>query len=1391
VKLGSKNLIKSPKREIAGVFSGYISLTTIIFVRFHLFRPELLLFLLTPLALFGQLRNDLPPAEGTVTLGGAINPRARHEYDRGPVERERKLSHMTLVFKRSTEQRAALDRFLEELQAESSPNYHQWISPEEFGERFGASAENLQEAGDWLRSKGFMVESTARGRGWIVFSGTVAQVEGAFQTRIHRYQVGAKVHFAPALAPTIPARFEKFVSTIRGLDDFYLEPSKRPMPRYTGSDGTHALAPGDLAVIYDFQPYGEGQSIAVVGESDIDLADLRQFRSTFQLPANDPQLILAGDDPGTDASGLLEADSDLEWVGAVAPNANIEYAYATDVLVAAQYVIDQNVAPILTFSFYECEPNISAGDAMSIQDLAQQANAEGITWIAASGDAGAAACDPNTNVATNGLAVAFPASLPEVTAVGGTEFDESPSSWNTVNAPNLTSVFGYLPEVVWNDTSPALGLEASGGGASILFPKPPWQTGLGVPADGARDVPDLAFTASPNHDPYIVISGGQTYAAGGTSLSTPVFAGMLALIEQGGDGRTASPFGNINPGLYALASNSSATGIFHDIVSGNNFVPCAAGTQDCANGTLGYSAGPGYDLVTGLGSVNVSFLAYPLPLETITTLSVSATQVAQGTPVTLTATVQDYAGTVPQGSMTFGGFPSNNSATALSAAGTASLTVLLQAGTYSISAGLSVPEGSRFAGSVSAPVTVVVLPTPPSAPALSFPANGATGVSVSVELAWNTVSFATSYDLYIGTAPSPPYWGNVAGTQCYPGALAPNTTYYWAVAARNAFGSTRSPVWSFTTTSLVYTMSAIAGTSVPGFSPDGTPAVEALLSGPTDVALDGVGDLYVAESGNNRVRMINKAGILSTVAGGGSGGDGGPATSASLNSPMGLAFDRQGNLYISEYARVRMMSPAGFITTIAGGTAAGYSGDGGAAVNAQLSAPKGLAFDSKGNLYIADGCVREVSAGTISTFAGQCSLLGTGFTSGASVGDGGPATSANMDAWGVAVDAADNVYIADFGNCRVREVSNGIITSILGLPGGVQGCGGGGTPFAEFRPTRLTFDSSGVLYFIDGQINEYGEVAGGGVAKIVAGSPTVIAGEFELNVQGAGGPATSTIVIGPGGLTVDSAGNVYFTENYYDPYIPGVTYSQSVQKLTPSSNYRQPAPVITSGAVQNSASFAPPPVAPGSIATIYGSFGFGSPAQASGAPLPTALAGLSIQTQTGIDAPLFYASSGVVTIQVPWELAGQSSVSIRPFLTGNSGSTQPLLLAPFAPGIFTVNTNGQGAIVNATGQLVDSENPATAGDSIQIYCTGLGAVTNTPASGSAASLTTLSSTIATPKVTVGGVVAAITFSGLSPGTVGEYQINVQVPAGVPTGTAVPVVLSIGGVTSNTVTIAVR
>jgi uncharacterized protein (TIGR03437 family) len=1304
----------------------------------------------------------LPPA---VVLAQPLNPRARRALDQGPVDSGMRLPHMTIALRRTPGQQEALDRLLSEQQDPASPNFQKWLTPEEFGARFGATAQTLDRIANWLRAQGFTVQSVARGRSFIVFSGTAGQVRNAFETEIHRYRAAGKPHFAASAPPVLPAEFQDLVTAIRGLDDFYLEPPKRLLPMANLTNGSHALAPGDVARIYQVGGSGPARTIAIAGISSIDLNDIRKFRSTFQLPASDPQTVLVGDDPGTDPNGgLLEADSDIEWAAAVAQNAPLIYVYAKDPMDTAQQIIDQNLAPILSFSFGACEPQVPATDAAAIRALAQQGNAQGITWVAASGDAGAAACDQGSYPASQGLSVSFPASLPEVTGIGGTEFNEGPNAWGFV-LPDLSSVYGYLPEIAWNDTSATL--QASGGGASIFYPQPAWQTGAGVPANGVRNVPDVALSASPHHDPYIVFSSGKTYGAGGTSLSTPVFASMLALsaLTSGTSVDTTTGLGNVNPSLYRLASDPFYGPIvFHDITSGNNVVPCLPGTPDCTNGALGYNAGPGYDQVTGLGSP--SSLPSYLQVATTTTVTLSSAQVNEGASVSVTATVQAYNGVIPVGSVGLfdnDGFNPIASAV-LDATGAATMSHTFAPGSHSIIAKYS--GQAPFGRSSSPPVILSVIPHPPQVPTLISPANKSTGASVSVSLNWNqTATAAATYDVYLGTASPPPFWGNVSALLCWP-ALAPNTTYYWKIVAKNASGSAESPVWAFATSGqTVYRISRIAGNGAYGFSGDGGPAEQSLLDSPVSVALDSASNLYVADSGNYRLRKITPDGTISTVAGTGAStysGDGGPALSAGLGGFIsGIAVDRQGNLYLAVESahRIRMITPDGTISTIAGTGTAGYSGDGGPALAAMINQPLGVVVDSAGTVYVADNgnnCIRKIVAGMISTFAGQC-----GSPAGLQ-GNGGPATSALLDnPQAVAVDTAGDVYIVDWGG-DLRKVSNGIITEI--------------TDFHRGNPQSLATDSAGSLYFADV----------GWVGKVTNHLMTPIAGNASLSsccTPGNGMAGTSTILFGSG-IAVDAGGKVYLAG--------GGGYNRNyVWSLTPTSG--PPVAAITPGGVVNAAGFGPGPVAPGSIATVFGSFAVNLGDPATAPPLATIRSGLSIQFQTPgiLSAPLFYVSAEQVNLQIPWELAGQTSVKASAVLNGNAGPSQTLALAPFAPGIFAVNANGQGAVVDSSYRLVDLTNPTTAGNAIQIFCTGLGAVTNPPPSGNPASGTTLSLTTSNPTVTIGGVDAPVLFSGLAPGAIGEYQVNVQVPPGITPGTAVPLTVSIGGVSSNTVTIAVH
>jgi uncharacterized protein (TIGR03437 family) len=600
-----------------------------------------------------------------VRLTDYVHPSARVENDLGPADPSLEISYATVHLKASSYQHAALEKLLVEQQDPSSANYHRWLSPEEYGDRFGLSLADIGRVRDWLEAQGLKVHDVARGRRWITFSGSAVTVGRSFRTEFHRYLTDGAVHFANATAPSVPEALAEVVAGIEGLNDFDAvrvgEPPRSPRPDYTNSAGSHYLSPDDIATIYDLNPLyaagfdGSGQSIAIVGTASIDLAPVRNYRTTFKLPARDPKMMLVGTDPGpSDTSD--EAYLDLELCSGVARNANLIYVYARSSATAAQYAVDQRVAPVITESYGTCEP----ASTTTLRAVAQQANAEGITWLASTGDVGAAGCERQSRLqqASKGLAVQSPSSIPEVTAVGGTEFDEGDGTyWNRTNSNNK-SVLSYIPERAWNDSVQDHNLVSSTGGASIFYSKPWWQSGPGVPNDGVRDVPDVSMSASASHDAYLIYSprGSGLYAQGGTSAATPVFASVVAILNQYliSKGVLSQPgLGNINPTLYRLAQ--TAPQVFHDVVNGDNIVPCVQSTPDCVDGWLGYAAGPGYDMATGLGSVDVYNLATNWSSGTATTTTVTASPAAtasNGDTVQLTATVKCSAGT-PVGDVTF------------------------------------------------------------------------------------------------------------------------------------------------------------------------------------------------------------------------------------------------------------------------------------------------------------------------------------------------------------------------------------------------------------------------------------------------------------------------------------------------------------------------------------------------------------------------------------------------------------------------------------------------------------------------------------------------------------------------------------------------------------------
>lgn len=556
-----------------------------------------------------------------VVRSGDVHPLARPEYDQGRAPGDMRMERMVLVLQADAAQEQALEELLAAQQDPSSPDYQHWLTPEAFGASFGVSAGDVDQIVAWLQSSGFSVEPVSAARRVVIFSGSVDQVSSAFHTDIHIYNVNGAKHYANQTPQEIPRALAAVVRGVASLNDFHSAPlyaGLRAGPQLSGGNwtigSTHYLTPGDFGVIYDVASLyasstdGTGQSIAVLGRTNINLSDVQTFRSTFGLPANNATVVLNGPNPGLVSGDETESALDVEWSGAVAPKAAIKLiasasTSASDgVTLSAQYAVSNNLAPVITLSYGSCEAALGTSGNQFWNSLWQQASAQGITVLVAAGDSGAAGCDdPSSSKAQYGNSVNALCSSPYSTCVGGTEFNDSvnPSQyWSASNSSTYTSALKYIPEAVWNSSgsvSGGSGLWAGGGGPSAIYQKPSWQAGPGVPADGWRDVPDVALTAS-TYDGYVICMNGGLYLIGGTSASTPSFAGVMALAAQ----RKGARLGNANPALYGFATRQAGGGaaVFHDITVGNNTVP----------GVTGFSAGAGYDRASGLGTVDAALL---------------------------------------------------------------------------------------------------------------------------------------------------------------------------------------------------------------------------------------------------------------------------------------------------------------------------------------------------------------------------------------------------------------------------------------------------------------------------------------------------------------------------------------------------------------------------------------------------------------------------------------------------------------------------------------------------------------------------------------------------------------------------------------------------------------
>ena len=665
--------------------------------RTRLLLRTLLLMLISGMLSSAALAQRTINEADRITLHGNVHPQARAEFDRGSANAAMPMNKMVLLLSVRPDAQAELQQLLADQQNPKSPSYHKWVTPAEFGLHFGPTDQDIADASGWLKKSGFSIDEVGNGRLWINFSGDVQKVERAFQTNIRNYEVDGKMHFANATDPSIPRALAGLVQGVVSLHDFTSHPNSTAsqLPSdFTNAGGAHFLAPGDFATIYNVKPLynatpaidGTGQTIAIVGRTDINLTDVQFFRSFFGLPPKDPVFIHNGADPG-DLGGPEEeeADLDVEWSGAVAKNATIDFVIsqsgATDgVALSAQFIVNTNLANIMSTSFSSCESGLKAAGNSFWNTLWTQAAAQGITSFVSAGDSGAAACDPSNAVAGTIVNVSGIASTPNNIAVGGTQFNEGAGVfWAASNDPiDQSSALSYIPEIAWNESGSVAGgsgLFSTGGGASAVYAKPAFQAGPGVPLDSARDIPDVSLSSA-GHDGYIIVQGHTTgttglAAVGGTSAASPSFAGLMALVVQ----KTGLAQGNANTVFYSMGQNQFGGGIavYHDTTSGNNTVP----------GVAGFSAGVGYDLVTGWGSVDASQMVNFWNNNGTPDFSLAATpasqSVNQGSTATYTVTesvFDNYSNTV---TFSVSGLPAGASSTftppALSGAGTSSLSI--------------------------------------------------------------------------------------------------------------------------------------------------------------------------------------------------------------------------------------------------------------------------------------------------------------------------------------------------------------------------------------------------------------------------------------------------------------------------------------------------------------------------------------------------------------------------------------------------------------------------------------------------------------------------------------------------------------------------------------------
>ncbi len=906
-------------------------------------------------------------------------------------------------------------RHFDELEARLA--HSEIISPEEMAARYLPLAADHARVVNWLAAEGLAITRTDANHLAVFARGSVAEVARIFQTTFARVAADGAEFTSAISAPSVPAPLAPTVRGIHGLQPHQrlrLRPHTTLQP-LAGTGNSLPYYPAQIKQAYNANTLtqtGTGQTIAIYALGFPKTTDLTTFWNTTGVPASlaNIQQVTVGVGPGstTSSGSLEEATLDVQWASALAPGAVIRiYAASETDPVGDDELIQQVLADLpthptlhqLSISFGLDE---SAADrdyiAIEAQYMANLVSA-GVTVFASSGDNGAL-----DNAALT-IQTGFPASMPDVTAVGGT-------------ALTLDTSGNVASEIAWGSLSNQGSSGSTGGGVSVIFNRPSWQQGIaGAPAGTMRLVPDVACVGDPATGGLVVFNG-KSVQIGGTSLSSPTWAAWCAMINQARAAAGKTPLGALNPRIYPLAGTSA----FRDITSGGNSV---------------FQAHAGYDLCTGIGVPNVAVL-------------MQATMADNFAPVIEVASGDRFT-TTGQGATFYLIATSNPTPTYVwqrRPAGTANWVNLSDNGTYAgsttyalqIIGATAAMNGDQFQCIVSNLLGSV------------------TGASATLTVSSTGVSTLAGWPGWSGFADGQ----GSAGRFNYTGSVrvGPDGTIYVADASNHT-------IRKVTPTGIVSTFAGAPGVS--GSTDDG-PGVKALFNGPAGVAIDRNGNVFVADSQNYTIRKITPAGVVSTLAGsaGVQGHSDGTGAAASFWDPENLTIDATGNLYIADGAgnSVRVVTPAGVVTTLAGSATSGTANGTGSAARFNLLA--GIAVDAIGNVYVGDylnNAVRKITpAGVVTTLAG---LPGThtaniGFTD-------GTGTAARFDGpTGLAVDSAGNVYVADSTNNAIRQITSaGVVTTLAGTSAVYENIDG---PLAAARfngPADVALDASGILYVAD------------------------------------------------------------------------------------------------------------------------------------------------------------------------------------------------------------------------------------------------------------------------------------------------------------------------------------